>query len=222
MNTSKSRCHNTGRSTANQPAIKESSRHRVQHSSLQPCMCRALVKLRPLLSGSRNLYDISDRVIKRLYDGNLGCRTPVSADMVPDLFAIEQDLSHWSMQLPEELTLIQSNDTAMLSESSDPSRLRFRVVLTLRYLNVELLLQRPFLVRSLGMQSPDTQSRQMSRSLENLGAGAIQASVKAAQESISIVHKILAHGPVGRQMLGAWWFTLFYSKCKTWLMYTSS
>ncbi|KAI5200553.1 hypothetical protein E4T39_05706 [Aureobasidium subglaciale] len=172
----------------------------------------ATVKPESLLTISSNLCRISESVVKQLYDGNLGCNTiqPV-AELVPNLFSLEQDLSQWSLNLHEEVSLIQSEDIAKLSESLNPSSIRFRVVLTLRYLNVELLLHRHFVVRSLGSQSADAQVRQSSRSLEHLSAGAIQSSVRAAQESISIVQKILARGPVGRRMLGAWWFTLFYA-----------
>ncbi|KEQ92074.1 hypothetical protein AUEXF2481DRAFT_43482 [Aureobasidium subglaciale EXF-2481] len=160
---------------------------------------------------SIGLYKIVDRTIKRLYGANLGCDpVPTEPEMIPHMFLLEQEISQWVADLSPDLGLIYATEVASLSHAVDRAILRFRVILTLRYSNIELLVHRPFLIRALGSSAPDHNEKQPSRSMAQIGNSASQACIKAAHETISIVHTILVNESCGKDLLGAWWFTLFY------------
>ncbi|KAI5207338.1 hypothetical protein E4T38_03381 [Aureobasidium subglaciale] len=159
------------------------------------------------------LYKIVDRTIKRLYGANLGCDpVPTEPEMIPHMFLLEQEISQWVADLSPDLGLIYATEVASLSHAVDRAILRFRVILTLRYSNIELLVHRPFLIRALGSSAPDHNEKQPSRSMAQIGNSASQACIKAAHETISIVHTILVNESCGKDLLGAWWFTLFYGE----------
>ncbi|KAI5241795.1 hypothetical protein E4T42_07885 [Aureobasidium subglaciale] len=158
------------------------------------------------------LYKIVDRTIKRLYGANLGCDpVPTEPEMIPHMFMLEQEISQWVADLSPDLGLIYATEVASLSHAVDRAILRFKVILTLRYSNIELLVHRPFLIRALGSSAPDHNEKQPSRSMAQIGNSASQACIKAAHETISIVHTILVNESCGKDLLGAWWFTLFYA-----------
>ncbi len=91
-------------------------------------------------------------------------------------------------------------------------QLRLRFILTLRYTNVRILLHRPVLVKFLeGLSNPvDNHDFSM---LQQVGAIHIQIAIKSAKEIICLVLSALqsASGRAKWGLLGAWWFSLYYS-----------
>lgn len=151
-----------------------------------------------------------------LYADNFGGEDAASDTwMMTQIFQLEQELSEWQNGLPADLTLRSSNHMP-LEELNDPVGERYRVILTLRYLNTKLLLHRPVFVRSLGTSHADNTSPPQARRTFSEMRKAFNASVvRSAAESVSIVHSILASPAHGKRVLGAWWFTLFYGKLQT-------
>lgn len=85
---------------------------------------------------------------------------------------------------------------------------RFRVVLSLRYLSVQLLLYRPVLADSLARGTNGEKQRSVSKVQANFNFMCVQV----AEDIINIIHAVLTKPGLGRHLMGAWWFTLYYSK----------
>jgi hypothetical protein len=89
--------------------------------------------------------------------------------------------------------------------------LRFRVILTLRFNNIRILAHRPILVKFLdviGGSESDTQELSM---LTQLGMDSVQTCVQSASTVLEIVGFLVNAGEMRRTLLGAWWYTLYYS-----------
>lgn len=113
---------------------------------------------------------------------------------------------------------------------------RFRVILTLRYHNVRILAHRRILDLYLGSlergqggsrtsskpyyhddnnhnSSSSAGSQQHDSMLKQVGHRSKGICMQSASDVISIVHMLVhAPEPGRRGLLGAWWFTLYYSK----------
>lgn len=88
---------------------------------------------------------------------------------------------------------------------------RLTVILTLRYLNVRVLLHRQVLVKFLGLIRNNYQPTSLldKQLLTQFGIGSLQACLESASNIISIIYR------TGKRsnLLGAWWFSSYYSKC---------
>lgn len=160
------------------------------------------------------LYKILWKIMGALYGHNLGCDEPPSeTQMVTQIFQLEQELNDWQNQLPPELHLQSSSNLPDESNLDDPVLERFRVILSMRYLNTQLLLHRPCLTKSLGGLTGDSHPPlQRQRSTSQLQTNFNRACVQAAEDSIAILYAVLTKPGLGSQLIGAWWFTLYYGK----------
>lgn len=127
--------------------------------------------------------------------------------MVTEVLKLEQDLSFWHHALALPLC-IRSHGT-ILYDDEVASAERFRVVLTLRYLNLQVLLHRPFVTKFLDGRTGRSKEAGMMSSAEHLASGSIQNCIQSAEEIVSIVHSIVAANRT-HDLLGAWWFSLYY------------
>jgi hypothetical protein len=128
----------------------------------------------------------------------------------------------WQRTLPSHMRLVSIQDILPdrlpAAESSTENawrQLRLRFILTLRYTNVRILLHRPVLVKFLeGLNNP--MENQEFSLLQQMGAIHIQIATKSAKEIISLVLNALqsASGRSKWGLLGAWWFSLYYSTFK--------
>ena len=149
------------------------------------------------------------QVIERLYDGNLGCNDEGSlADSVSNALRVDQDLVEWECRLPAGMELVLPSQ---LEGGFVPSR--FQTILTLRRHSVHLLIYRPLLLRLLtwdGHRVPDASTSTL---LARASPNAAESTARSATECIDIVHTLLISGDRARRTsLGAWWYTLYYSK----------
>lgn len=168
----------------------------------------------------RTLYKVLCTTIDMLYGQNLACSYPANAvDTVALVYKIENQLSEWQRGLPSHMRLIATQDimpdrlpSAESSTENAWRQLRLRFILTLRYTNVRILLHRPVLVKFLeGLSNPvDNHDFSM---LQSVGVIHIQIVIKSAKEIICLVLNALqsASGRAKWGLLGAWWFTLYYS-----------
>ena len=151
------------------------------------------------------------RIITAVYGGNIGCDKPLAIiEYVGRLFQLEKQLVEWTRTLPLSLSqqraesLPPDNREILLEE-------RLGVILTLRYHNLRILLHRSFLVYFLDqLVQPALESQDLLLLLQ-VGPISVKACVDSAAEIISIVKTITQSTGPRRQMLGAWWFTLYYS-----------
>jgi hypothetical protein len=150
------------------------------------------------------------KVIAALYEQNLGCAQPLSdIQTATEVFKLEQELNLWRHCISSPLCIRAHN--TLLYGDEDACEERFRVVLTLRYLNLQTLLHRPFVAKSLDVRTGWDKSTGATTSAERLASGSIQTCIKSAQEVISIVHTIIS-AKRAHDLLGAWWFSLYYGR----------
>jgi hypothetical protein len=166
------------------------------------------------------LYRILYTIIDQLYGNNIACSfKPSAAETVARAYKIESQLSEWQQGLPPELRLITTADlaTEILPPEGDTAveawqNLRLRFILTLRYTNIRILLHRPILVKFLEGFDTSPNNHEMSL-LRQVGTNSIQIAIQSAKEIIGLVHSAVRSSSLSKKrgLLGAWWFSLYYS-----------
>ncbi|CAI7564144.1 unnamed protein product [Penicillium glandicola] len=163
------------------------------------------------------LYKQLWNVLELLYGQNIGCDGPLPvSETVAHIFSLEQHLFSWERSLSHPLQLISSASIQNLprnqmSSNSQYLSLKFQVILTLRYLNLRVLLHRPILVKFItASRSPDRDAQDM-RLLQQIGMNSLQICADSAMEIVDIVHRVVSEPGWKRSLLGAWWFSLYYT-----------
>jgi len=165
-------------------------------------------------------------IINIEYNGNLGYSDNSTVfNTVFQPLQLEQKLVDWERQLPNNVSLIRSPEEllCLVSESSPLSTVRFRVILTLRYLNVRVLLHRPVLVKFLEQirVGADNTEAQESEVLQQIGVSSLQSCAKSAGEIIFHISAITSTNNQRKKLLGAWWFSLYYTFNAALVMYAA-
>lgn len=160
------------------------------------------------------LYKVAWKVIGTLYDHNLGCEeSPSETQIVSNILNLEQELNEWRHNLPSTLYLRSASNLPRQEDVQDQATERFRIILSLRFLNLQLLIYRPMLTTSLRKYSSSA-NRVVQRhgSLNHMQMTFNRAQIQTAEDIIEIIHAVLTNPGLGRDLIGAWWFTLYYSK----------
>ncbi|KAL2678585.1 hypothetical protein Neosp_009334 [[Neocosmospora] mangrovei] len=121
-----------------------------------------------------------------------------------------QELTEWQHNLPPQLALRSSTDLPREGEIQDSTTERVRLILTLRYLNVQLLLHRPTFIRSLGALLRDPMIPTRPAPVNHMQSNFDRTFVQVAESIIEIIYTVLTRPDLGRHLIGAWWFTLYY------------
>lgn len=160
---------------------------------------------------SIKLYTLLGMIIDGLYGGNLG-----GGDQVEPTFAdvarvaeIEEKLSQWRQQLPSALTIVSASDIP--AGGGPPSKFwRQSIILSLRYYNTRALLHRQFVVKGLSeiWGGGPSCNRFEGDFFWNFGWASIKVCVESAIETVEIIHRVKYRS----DLLGFWWFTLYYSE----------
>ena len=146
--------------------------------------------------------------IARLYGQNLGYDAVLpEAELIPGVFELEQELGRWQSSLPAGLQIVSSSTLSSSYQGNVEDR--FRTMLTLRYHNLNILVHRPLLCKSLDLLA-DTILALSPSSVRRMTKDSNDACVASAEETINVVHGILTDHSLGAAVLGAWWFTLYY------------
>ena len=117
-------------------------------------------------------------------------------------------LRTWSAQLPSHMRLCDIG-SEMLSENNQINRLR--VILSLRYHNVIILVHRPLFSAALrSIFCVDTLANQVSPYLMQLVIAEAQECIQSAESTIKIVHTVVSLDATSRNNLGVGFFTLYY------------
>lgn len=163
--------------------------------------------------GARNLYKIMWSIINSLYGQNLACgKEPATIDTFGQLYANEQRLLQWKRSLFAPLSII-SAEAPLDAKSTGPER-KLCTILTLRYLNVHLLLHRPVLIKFFDCHNRVVGLEEEDVLLFQVGTTSLARCHESATKIIGIVHSALS-SPERQGMFGAWWFTLYYSESST-------
>jgi hypothetical protein len=180
--------------------------------STTPCQYAQIPIDSQILTIGRTLYKIMWNVISILYGGNVGCDEALPVlDSVSQFFKLEQELTDWRRKLLPHLSLRRPQDIPL--DNSDPNE-KFRIILTLRHHNLRILLHRSMLLRFLELVG-QKQRRSQDPVLSQVGSNSIHICTQLCMETITIVSSIVKSSDARRGMLGAWWFTLYYSKGST-------
>lgn len=153
-------------------------------------------------------------IISTCYDDNIGSEEP-TADFnnASRIFTMEQKLTEWKRNLPDDLTLRTSKE--LLANGYEATmQEKFRVILTLRYLNIRILLHRSFLVKFLQLLSPlvPQPEEQELLLLKQIGSSSMQICEHASKEIITIIGSVVVTTGPRKNLLGAWWFSLYYGE----------
>jgi hypothetical protein len=163
------------------------------------------------------LYYVLGDIISELYGDNvdidLGLAIPT---MLERTVVLEQKLAAWKHNLIGHLQRrpwdVQETDSVSVS-TWDPVFDRLSVILALRYLNTRIVLHRPILSAFLrqrgGLKGAAVSSPHEDPFFNDLGERSVRICQQSAIEIVEIVHKT-SKPPA---LLGAWWFTAYYSKC---------
>lgn len=170
------------------------------------------------LTLTRTLYKQMGSIIDQVYGQNLGCGSgPSVGETVGRVLLIENQLFSWVMALPENLRLLtlQGLHEEISKSENQPGpffSLKFRVILTLRYLHTQILLHRPILVKFLDASLPSGLEPGQERILNEIGHSSMNKCVESAMGIIDIIHELVFATGRQRDLLGAWWYSLYYSK----------
>jgi hypothetical protein len=153
------------------------------------------------------------KVMANLYGHNLGCGNgPSEVVMMTQIVELEQELRDWQQSLPPSLVLRSSSQLLSDDYTIDDYTLeRFRLILTLRYLSVQLLLHRPSLTKSLA--NVNSAAQPGPSSISQMQVNFNRTCVRVAEEIVDMLHSALTRPSLGRGVIGAWWFTMYYGAC---------
>src|ERR1700743_497753 len=157
------------------------------------------------------------QIIDTCYGQNLGLEEllPV-AEIISLTLRGETQLNEWKNQILPSLNLrvcntpLCSQDLEKL-ETKDKVTERFNLVLSLRFHNLHILLHRPILEKLLDVHGGvinDAETNMM----HQVCISSIENCVDSAMIIISIVHTVVLSSGWRRDLLGAWNYSLFYSK----------
>jgi hypothetical protein len=149
------------------------------------------------------------QVFDVLYGNNLG--SGASSDIFAlssQLLQYEQELAVWQRTLPKSIAVVAQEDINF--EPTKFITMRLRVILTLRFLNLRILTHRPLLCKYLETIGTRPVDMLQLATLRQVGARSIQVCAQSALLIIRMTSWALKHQTASQQLLGAWWFTLYY------------
>ena len=176
--------------------------------------------VRAELTNGRKLYDLMYRIVDTCYGQNLGLEEyRTDSEIISMVLTVEEELEEWKSSLPSLQMRVQ--DTNLCPEDlenmgpEDKITERFVFVLSARYHNLQILLHRPILEKLLegcGRPAPSKAKPSDKGKVLQLGMGSVETCISSAVIIISIVHTIVLSSGWRRDLLGAWNYSLFYSK----------
>jgi len=157
------------------------------------------------------LYKITSRAISDLYGDNLGCGgLPDIQDLAGIILGFEKDLSNWQSTLPEPLEVLSTDLVLDSGFGKTQSVDRFNLILTLRFLNLQVLVHRPFLTRALDAVLDEPNRIKLPLYLTSIASEAMNTCAICSKDIIKITHTVLTETRLGKNYLGAWWYTLYF------------
>lgn len=168
----------------------------------------------------RKLYVILYNVLELCYGANIGIKVPTSSiDAMSGTLEGQRRLDEWRLQQLPSLGL-QVWDTPMSREDIEKMDAgsvihhRFNVVLSVRYNNLRILVHRRCLESLLDsfQTQDDTMVTSETRLLQHMGLNSVASCVESAVSIISTVYNISSGSGWRREFLGAWNYSLYYSR----------
>ena len=164
------------------------------------------------LAVSYRLYQVMSSSLATQYAANIEDSGPDQDDMasLKASGGLRKRLRVWVASLPSTLQLC-APELDMLSENTQANRLR--VILTLRYHNLGVLIHKPLLSATISqIFSKDSVTGGGLQYLTQLAMAEAHECIRSAENTINIVHTIITVDPTSRNNLGVGFFTLYYGK----------
>jgi hypothetical protein len=156
------------------------------------------------------LYQLMGMSLIKQYGANVEGNN-IESDQLASLQSTDElrrALKSWASNLPTNLCLCTAQ-SAMLFENTQSNRLR--VILTLRYHNLNTLIHRPLLSSTLSRASRGNDPHHgISTYVFQLATAGAYECVQSAASTIDIIHAIVSADATTKNNLGAWYFTLYY------------
>lgn len=175
---------------------------------------------REFLGVSVRLYQIMGQSLAKQYGANVGRNVEETDEMAgfQALGELRRLLRNWVSNLPPHLQICPLGAREIF-ETSRANKLR--VILTLKYYNINILIHRPLLSSTLQYLFGGHASASRSPPYHvQLAMGETQECVRAAELTIDMVHSILNADRTANNNLGVWFFTLYYGMVITLLWYS--
>lgn len=162
------------------------------------------------------------KIIDSCYGQNLGLdQSRNYSELLTLILKGEEQLSEWQSSLtPLEMFVYSaplSPQDLQKMQVENKILERFINVLSVRYHNLRILLHRPMLERFLDAcgSSGSSQNATGDRGMvQHFGISSIETCVNSSMAVISIVHTVVMSEGWRRDLLGAWNYSLFYSKAR--------
>ncbi|KAL4880360.1 fungal-specific transcription factor domain-containing protein [Aspergillus karnatakaensis] len=157
------------------------------------------------------LYSILGQAVDLLYDGNLGSEERIANyELISRILRMRHLLQEWPRELPAHMALISaSNVPSQLGKNATIDR--FRLVLTLRFHNLRILVHRVVLGRLCDTIGDHDEQNQETLALQDISRSTIQITLESATEIINTVRGVVGSQRLPYGLLGVWWFTLYYT-----------
>lgn len=164
------------------------------------------------LAVSFELYQVMSKSLVKQYSANVEPKENDPDNLIALQASVEfrKTLRVWVASLPSYLGLCEPQSD-ILAENTQVNRLR--VILTLRYHNLSILVHRPLLSATI-----DHLFRKSKDRIDNpsyflqLAMAEAHECVRSAESTIEIAHTILTQDSSSKNNLGVWYFTLYYGK----------
>ncbi|KAH6664152.1 fungal-specific transcription factor domain-containing protein [Halenospora varia] len=164
-----------------------------------------------MLNAVITLTEVMSNAVATLYGSNSGCSTAVATqDIICGIVRLTCELEDWKKALPDNL-YIMTAQTVFFNEKEPLELQRARVLLTIRYLGVRILVLRPILREFLEYSTSDGGNPNKVVLLRSLGVPFLRDCVDSCVEVASMVEAILRVFRSGNEIMGAWWFSAYYT-----------
>jgi len=164
------------------------------------------------LAVSFELYQIMSKCLVKLYSANVEHKDHDPDDLTALQASMEfrKTLRIWAASLPPYLALCEPQ-SEILAQYTPVNRLR--VILTLRYHNLNILIHRPLLSTTIGhLFRTNSETANEPSYFVQLAMAEAQECIKSAESTIEIAYAILTAGSTVKNNLGVWYFSLYYGK----------
>lgn len=148
-------------------------------------------------------------MIKDIYGSNISnlpSSTPLNL-LLSKVLRKEHDLSQWVQSLPPYITPITKKEFNLDPASDKPASLSYQVILTLRYLNVRMLLHRAVLSRLLSMTASESNAN-----AEDFAIGSAISSIDKCLEMAIQTISIISQARHRQDILPVWWWSIYFCK----------
>ncbi|KAI1676012.1 C6 transcription factor [Pyrenophora tritici-repentis] len=162
------------------------------------------------LAVSFELYQVMSKSLVKQYSATAQQRDIDLDDLKTLQASVEfrKSLRMWAASLPPYLGLCDAQPE-ILAESSRLNRLR--VILSLRYHNLSILVHRPLLSITIGhLFRKDDNAINTAPYFIQLAMAEAEECVQSAEATINIAHAVISADSTSKNNLGAWYFTLYY------------